>query len=100
MLSVCSASFSFGFSVLNGPEDCMQFKAKTVASELWDLINPNVQEEVLFATKPVAPKVEQCDKKAEGRGTRSQSTQTTLEGRKLVNMYLRNVNSSLCSIPA
>jgi hypothetical protein len=43
---------------LNGPEDWAtwdtQFKAKAVTSELWDLINLIAQEEVLFATKPVA----------------------------------------------
>jgi hypothetical protein len=43
---------------LNGPENWetwdTQFKAKAVASDLWDLINPtsSALEAVLFATKP------------------------------------------------
>lgn len=45
---------------LNSPEDWetwdTQFKAKAVTSELWDLINLIAQEEVLLATKPVAPR--------------------------------------------
>jgi hypothetical protein len=52
--------------MLNGPENWKtwdtQFKAKAVTSELWDLINPIAQEEVLFATRLVAPKVEQYDR--------------------------------------
>jgi hypothetical protein len=54
--------------VLNSPEDWetwdTQFKAKAVASELWDLINPNVQE-ALFVTKPFAPRLESYDRKVE-----------------------------------
>lgn len=61
---------------LNGPEDWKtwdtQFKAKAVTSEFWDLINPIAQEEVLFATKLVAPKVEQHDKRAERSDTQTQ----------------------------
>ena len=63
-------------SLLSSPEDWetwdTQFKAKSVASELWDLshlINPI---EALFATKPVAPKVEQYDKRAERSDSQTQ----------------------------
>jgi hypothetical protein len=68
---------------LNSPEDWetwdTQFKAKAVASELWDLINPIAQEEV---PKPVAPKVEQYDKRAERSDTHTQiSEQVDQSGR-------------------
>ena len=51
---------------LNGPDDWevwrTQFKAKAVASELWDLIDPDAEGIASFTRKPVPPKVENYDK--------------------------------------
>ena|SRR5438270_653297 len=67
---------------LNGTEDwepwSTQFKAKAVASELWDLINPEEEEPAPFEMKPAPPKVQDYDKRLVARDTRSQSSGATL----------------------
>jgi len=51
---------------LNGPDDwevwSTQFKAKAVASELWDLIDPDVEGRTSFTRMPVPLKVKNYDK--------------------------------------
>jgi hypothetical protein len=63
---------------LNGPDDwevwSSQFKAKAVASEIWDLIDPDAEERASFTGKPVPPKVEDYDKRRIQRETRSASS--------------------------
>jgi hypothetical protein len=66
--------------VLNGPDDwevwSTQFQAKAVASELWDLIDPDLEQRLPFAKKPPPPKVEDYDKRRIQRETRSASSST------------------------
>ena len=67
---------------LNGPDDwevwSTQFKAKAVASELWDLIDPDAEGIASFTRKPVPPKVENYDKRRIQRETRSASSSTVV----------------------
>jgi hypothetical protein len=77
-----ASSQSIETIILKGPDDwepwSTQFKAKAVASELWDLINPE-EEAAPFDTKPVPPKVQDYDKRLVPREIRSQSSATIQE---------------------
>ena len=67
---------------LNGPDDwevwSTQFKVKAVASELWDLIDPDAEGRASFTRKPVPPKDENYDKRRIQRETRSASSSTVV----------------------